>query len=311
MEVVIFFYYIVALILLGRFKILGEQNLNGHHGNAHKYLRNLVLDLIGPENLKVELKAFLSFPLNIPGTPLHAALQGRGKAKKMIKCAFDARRLSKENNQDFIGHLLKEIDDKETILTEEIAADIVYLLLFAAFETTSTTITLSLKFLITTAKEHQQISNDRDDGDCHVTWKEYKSMNFTHMVINETVRLADNAPGIFRKVMQDVNIKVYLSCINYLTCRIRTLYNIPAGWTLVICPSVTHYNPNEYDNPYLFNPSRWQVCKVLNFIFDNFHSLSKYGNFHSLWKITKECNITRTPGLTFNKALCVQITKDS
>ncbi|KAK4487649.1 hypothetical protein RD792_005697 [Penstemon davidsonii] len=136
------------------------------------------------ENYKFVKKAFLSFPLNIPGTPLHAALQGREKAKKMIKCAFDERRLSKENNQDFIGHLLKEVDDKETILTEEIAADIVYLLLFAAFETTSTTITLSLKFLNDHPKVLEQLK-----------------------VINETVRLADNAPGIFRKVMQDVNIK--------------------------------------------------------------------------------------------------------
>ncbi|KAK4492878.1 hypothetical protein RD792_000203 [Penstemon davidsonii] len=223
-------------------KILGEKNVNGHHGNAHKYLRNLFMDLLGPKNLKGELihetdrntrdhlsswackdevevkeeleimvfklaakklldfdekqvlelrgnykfikKAFISLPLSIPGTALHAALQGRKKAKKMIKCAFDARRLSKENNLDFIGRLLKEIEDEGTILTEEITSDIVYILLFAAFETTSTTITLCLKFIHEHPKVLEQLK-----------------------VINETVRLADNAPGIFRKVMQDVNIK--------------------------------------------------------------------------------------------------------
>ncbi|KAL3849080.1 hypothetical protein ACJIZ3_010962 [Penstemon smallii] len=359
-------------------KILGKNNVNGQHGNAHKYLRNLFLDLIGPENLKGELihemdgntrdhlsswackdevdvkeeleimvfklaakklldfdekqvlemrenykflkKAFISLPLGIPGTALHAALQGRKKAKKMIKCAFDARRLSKENNLDFIGRLLKEIEDEGTILTEEIAADLVYVLLFAAFETTSTTITLCLKFIHEHPKvleqlkeEHQQILNDRVDKDCPVTWKEYKSMNYTHMVINETVRLADNAPGIFRKVMEDVNIKGY---------------TVPTGWTLVICPSVTHYNPDEYDNPYLFNPSRWQgqelhlgsrkfmafgggrrLCAGADFAKLQMAIFIHYLVTKYRWKITKEGSISRTPGITFNKPICVQVTK--
>ncbi|KAL3834729.1 hypothetical protein ACJIZ3_009465 [Penstemon smallii] len=237
-------------------KILGSKALNGQQGDVHKYLRNLVVNLIGPENLKVGLghetdintrhhlaswacrghevdlkeeleimvfklaakklldfdeqqvlelrdnykcvrKAFLSMPFGIPGTALHAALQGRKKAKKMIKGVFNARRMSKDNNLDFIGLLLKEIEDEGTILTEEFAMDMVYTLLFAAVETVTPAMALCLKYL----HEHPKVLEELK-------------------VINETVRLADIAPGMFRKVMQDVNIKGKFEIFSFLITNI-------------------------------------------------------------------------------------------
>ncbi|TXG62797.1 hypothetical protein EZV62_009791 [Acer yangbiense] len=35
-------------------------------------------------------------------------------------------------------------------------------------------------------------------------------------------------------------------------------YTIPAGWIVLIIPSAVHFNPEKYDNPYTFNPWRWQ-----------------------------------------------------
>ncbi|KAK4369611.1 hypothetical protein RND71_013403 [Anisodus tanguticus] len=56
-------------------------------------------------------------------------------------------------------------------------------------------------------EEYENIIRNREDKDAPISWVEYKSMNFTHKVTNETVRLANIAPGIFRKVLKDVEIK--------------------------------------------------------------------------------------------------------
>lgn len=290
-------------------KVLGEQSMAVQAGAFHKYLRNLVLSLVGPENLKEKLmyemdqntkqhldswgtignldardataelvfklsarkilnydekkagkklrdcyKAFLdgfiSFPLYIPGTAFYACIQGRKKALKVIKEIFNQRRRSGEKHNDFVDYVLEEIDNKESFINEGIAQDLVFLLLFASHETTSTAMTMAMKFLTESpavlaelVREHEAIIKSRENPDSGFTWKEYKAVNFTHMVINETVRIANIAPGIFRKVMKEVEIKGY---------------TIPAGWTVMVCPSTVHMNPDKYEDPLSFDPWRWE-----------------------------------------------------
>lgn len=67
----------------------------------------------------------------------------------MIKDVFEKRRSSKEkeNEQDFIDHLLQEIDKEDTFITEDTAVDLIFFVIFAAHETTSSTMTLLFKYL--------------------------------------------------------------------------------------------------------------------------------------------------------------------
>ena len=105
-------------------------------------------------------------------------------------------------------------------------------------------------------------------------------------VIMEMVRLANIVPGIFRKALQDVEIKgthqeyhlahaAGISCSRirkcYLQqialelsivlcfCGVGTGYTIPAGWGIMVCPPAVHLNPDIYEDPLAFNPWRWQV----------------------------------------------------
>ncbi|KAK4578389.1 hypothetical protein RGQ29_028487 [Quercus rubra] len=359
--------------------ILGQQSMHSYHGMAHKYLRNLILQLVGPENLKGKLmyeineatrrhlhswarhgtvdikevtsemifkylakklisydeskasrklrenyKAFMdglvSFPLNIPGTAYHACLQGRKNATKVIKDIFDERKKSTIPHQDFLDLLLEEVRKEEKILNEAIAVDLVFLLLFAAHETTSSAMTLLIKFisdhpevLAELVKEHETILRSRDNEDSEITWQEYKSMTFTHMVINETVRLANIVPGIFRKALKDVEVKGY---------------TIPAGWTVMVVPSVLHLSPTEYDDPLAFNPRRWEgkdlhagsktfmafgggvrLCvgaDIAKLLMANFlhYLITKYR-----WTVTKGGDIIRKPGLVFPNGLHIKISE--
>ncbi|KAK1364285.1 putative abieta-7,13-dien-18-ol hydroxylase [Heracleum sosnowskyi] len=105
-------------------------------------------------NLRGSFKYFMdgliSFPINIPGTAFHACLQGRKNAMKVIKDAFIERQTSVNKPNDhkyFLDYMIEEINEKDTILNQAIAADLVFVILFATFETTSTSITMATKFL--------------------------------------------------------------------------------------------------------------------------------------------------------------------
>ncbi|KAF3952299.1 hypothetical protein CMV_022133 [Castanea mollissima] len=360
-------------------EIFGQQSLVSCHGMVHKYLKNLILQLVGPENLKGKLmyeineatrrhlrswdrhgtvdikevtsemifqyfakklmsydeskasrklrenfKAFMdgliSFPLNIPGTAYHACLQGRKNATKVIKDILEERKKSTTPHQDFLNLILEEVRKEDKILNEAIAVDLIFLLLFATHETTSSAMTLLIKFisdhpevLAELVKEHETILRSRDNDDGEITWQEYKSMTFTHMVINETVRLANIVPGIFRKALKDVEVKGY---------------TIPAGWIVMVVPSVLHLSPTKYDDPLAFNPWRWKgkdlhagsktfmafgggvrlcvgadVAKLLMASFLHY-LITKYR-----WTVTKGGDIIRKPGLVFPDGLYIKISE--
>ncbi|GAB4834343.1 hypothetical protein Ancab_032597 [Ancistrocladus abbreviatus] len=104
------------------------------------------------ENLRANFVAFIkgliSFPLDIPGTAYHECLQGRKKAMRMLKNMLQERQMKpRKQNTDFFDYVLEELSKEKTILTEAIALDLMFVLLFASFETTSLALTLAMKFL--------------------------------------------------------------------------------------------------------------------------------------------------------------------
>ncbi|MCL7039108.1 hypothetical protein MKW94_016861 [Papaver nudicaule] len=399
--------------------IFGQQNVGSLHGFMYKYLKNMVLNLFGPESLKqkllpqvaqaarsklsswanqdtVEVKeatanmifdltakklisyqydptkssqnlrenfvafiqGLISFPLDIPGTAYHKCLQGRKKAMKMLKDLLQERRTApRKNHVDFFDYVLEELDKEGTVLTEAIALDLMFVLLFASFETTSLAITLAIKLLTENpavlaelTEEHEAIIRNRENKDSELTWQEYKSMTFTAQVssvikadnlliyaarctiivltttkvlkltsslklqvINETVRLANIVPAIFRKSLKDIQIKGY---------------TIPAGWAVMVCPTAVHLNPDKYKDPLEFNPRRWDGVE-LNGASKHFMAFGGGMRFcvgteftkvqmavflHCLvtkyrWTAIKGGNIVRTPGLSFPDGLHIKISE--
>ncbi|XP_015584598.1 cytochrome P450 87A3 [Ricinus communis] len=357
-------------------EIFGRQNVGSLHGFMYKYLKNMVLNLFGPESLKkmlpevqqaaserlqlwstqgsVELKeatasmifdltakklisydeknysenlrdnfvafmqGLISFPLEIPGTAYHKCLQGRKRAMKILKNLLNERRRNpRQHQRDFFDYVLEDLQKEGSVLTEEIVLDLMFVLLFASFETTSLAITMAVKFLSDhplalkqLTEEHEAILENRENADSGITWKEYKSMTFTFQVINETVRLANIVPVIFRKVLRDIQFKGY---------------TIPAGWAVMVCPPAVHLNRTKYEDPLSFNPWRWKDQEI-NTASKNFMAFGGGMRFcvgtdftkvqmavflHCLvtkyrWQTTKGGNIVRTPGLQFPNGYHIQ-----
>lgn len=71
----------------------------------------------------------------------------------MIKDIFKERKTLGINYGDFLDYLLEEVKKEDTILSEEIAVELVFATLFATYETTSTAITLAIKFI----SDHPQV----------------------------------------------------------------------------------------------------------------------------------------------------------
>ncbi|KAG6773466.1 hypothetical protein POTOM_020744 [Populus tomentosa] len=103
-------------------------------------------------------------------------------------------------------------------------------------------------------------------------------------------------------------------------------YTIPAGWIVRVCPPAVHMNPKQYDDPFSFNPWRWQG-QELNAGSQNFMSfgggsrLCAGAEFSKLqmaiflhhlitkyrWRVIRGGEISRLPAVIFPNGFHVQI----
>ncbi|URE06987.1 Cytochrome P450 [Musa troglodytarum] len=119
----------------------------------------------------------------------------------------ERRNSPRKQHGDFFDSVIEELNKEKSLITEPIALDLMFVLLFATFETTSQALTLAIKFLTDHPnEEHDTIIKNRENPVTGVTWMEDRSMAFTFQVITETARLANIVPGIFRKALKDIQI---------------------------------------------------------------------------------------------------------
>ncbi|AEE78691.1 steroid 22-alpha-hydroxylase (DWF4) [Arabidopsis thaliana] len=229
------------------------------------------------EQLKKEyvtfMKGVVSAPLNLPGTAYHKALQSRATILKFIERKMEERKLDiKEEDQEEeevktedeaemskSDHVRKQRTDddllgwvlKHSNLSTEQILDLILSLLFAGHETSSVAIALAIFFLQACPKaveelreEHLEIARAKKElGESELNWDDYKKMDFTQCVINETLRLGNVVRFLHRKALKDVRYKGY---------------DIPSGWKVLPVISAVHLDNSRYDQPNLFNPWRWQ-----------------------------------------------------
>nr|AAP50989.1 putative cytochrome P450 [Oryza sativa Japonica Group] len=298
-------------------RVFGADSIITTFGSSHRHVRNLVLRLFGPENLRramlqemqktaqasllswldrpsievkeevssmiifsIIAKKLISYDSSASNGKLwkqfdaflqglladriciytidhdnqfdHCIyMQGRKNVMRMLRELLDERKKKTAHQLesiDFFDALIDELKQEKPAVSENVALDLLFLLLFASFETTSSGITAILRFLTDNpmaleelTEEHDRILKRKADPNSQITWEEYKSMKFT----SHALRLANIAPVVFRKARQDVHIKGY---------------TIPKGSKIMLSPSNIHLNPTVYKDPNEFNPWRWKVC---------------------------------------------------
>ncbi|KAL5714200.1 hypothetical protein ACHQM5_016192 [Ranunculus cassubicifolius] len=266
------------------------------------------------------LTGLISFPLNIPGTVFYKCLNDQKRAIRILKDLVTQRLYSTSEHGDLLDVVIEEMKKDEPIFNVESAAHFLFAVLFATFETISMSLTLLIKFLSENPlvmqdleDEHEKLLMQRENIDSPITWEEYKSMNFTSHVIDETLRLGNIAPLVFRRATRDIHIDGYA---------------IPAGWTIGVCSLALHLDPEKYKDALTFNPWRWKGqgsnTASKNFMaFGGGMRLCAGAEFAKLqmsvvvhflvtkyrWKKIKGGEVARTPGIVFPNGLHIKVTK--
>ena len=74
----------------------------------------------------------------------------------------ERRRRPNKVQRDFYDYVLEELQRKDTVLTEAVALDLMFVLLFASFETTSLAITFAIKMLAENPHVLKELTVSRD-----------------------------------------------------------------------------------------------------------------------------------------------------
>ncbi|EOA11989.1 hypothetical protein CARUB_v10012710mg, partial [Capsella rubella] len=236
-----------------------------------------------------------------------------------IRDIYARRRTSNEKYDDFLNTAIEELEKTGGLVNETAIVALILTLSCITQDTTSKATCLAVKFLSKNPKvlaelKSMAILESRDDKENGVTWEEYRhKMTLTNMVINESLRITNLAPMMFRKAVKDVEIKGY---------------TIPADWIVMIIPSVVHFDPEIYENPFEFNPWRWEgkelrsgsktfmvfgtgirQCAGAEFarlqISVFLHHLVTTYNFS--W--SQDCEVVRVPGAHLPKGISINISK--
>ncbi|KAI5315229.1 hypothetical protein L3X38_044405 [Prunus dulcis] len=220
----------------------GAENLIGY--DAETSSDNL------SEKFSKILSTFLSIPLNVPGTAYHNCLKDREKITTLLRDMLKKRRTSPDTHRgDFLDQISSDMD-KEKFLSEDFVVYALFGVLFAGYHPISSIMALAFSLLAEhpaaleeLTAENEALLKNRENPNSSLTWDEYKSMTFTRQVVNETLRLGNVAPALFRRALKDIPVNGF---------------TIPAGWTIMVLTSALQLSPNTFTDPLEFNPWRWK-----------------------------------------------------
>lgn len=146
--------------------------------------------------------------------------------------------------------LLDMVDDETgEAMTDQQLRDEVTTLFLAGYETTSIALTWAFDFLThrPDVMEKLQAEVDAALGDRLPTFADLMKLPYSRMVLQETLRIRPSAWQLPRTAIEDDEIDGY---------------PIPAGTNLIGLIYMCHYHPEEWDNPEVFDPERFQPEKT-------------------------------------------------
>ncbi|KAM7475595.1 hypothetical protein LguiB_022838 [Lonicera macranthoides] len=190
-----------------------------------------------------------AYPLDIPGTAYHHALQSRKKAVAIFREQLEQRKRNDNDSDknDLMDGLIKLRDEEGKQLSDSEVLDNIVSLVVAGYETTSLAKTWALYYLakypdvLQKLRDENMPLKDKKNGEL-ITTDEIAKLKYTNMVVEETIRLANIAAIVFRTATKDVDYKGY---------------KIPKGWKVILWVRYLHTSPENFDDPMCFNPDRW------------------------------------------------------
>ena len=177
----------------------------------------------------------------IPGNTWWKGLRGRRYLEKFIGNLVAQKRAS--NGNDFFTQICNAKGDDGEVLNDREVIDHMIFLLFAAHDTTTSTLT-SIVYRLAKHPQWQQKLRDEFNsiGVEHLNYDDLEKMEQTSLVFREVLRMHPPLPTIPRRAIRDIEFKGY---------------KIPKNAAVGVVPLHTHYMPEYWTNPYKFDPERF------------------------------------------------------
>ena len=179
--------------------------------------------------------------LPIPGTTWYKGLKGRKFLEEFIGELVAEKRRS--NSNDFFSQICQAKGDTGEVLTDKEIIDHMIFLLFAAHDTTTSTLS-SIVYTLAKYPEWQEtvrnemLALNKDKLD----YEDLNGLEKTTWVFKEDLRMYPPLPTIPRRAVRDCEFKGY---------------KIPKNASVGIHPMYTHYMEEYWMDPYKFDPERW------------------------------------------------------
>ncbi|XP_030527039.1 abscisic acid 8'-hydroxylase 4 [Rhodamnia argentea] len=215
------------------------------------------------EDVGIVCKAMLAFPLRLPRTRFQRGIQARERLMSALETLITQRRLSGTSHEDCLQHLLSNDDETECKkgpkLTVGETKDNILTMIIAGHDTTASAITWMVKYLgenetiLDKLRAEQVCFAKKMSGSLKL--EDIGEMSYASKVVKESLRMASVVPWFPRLVLQDSNIEGY---------------RIKRGWNINVDAKSVHFDPMVHDNPFEFNPSRFDdesklPCSFLGF----------------------------------------------
>ncbi|KAG6525575.1 hypothetical protein ZIOFF_015537 [Zingiber officinale] len=152
--------------------------------------------------------------------------------------------------------LISEFHESSDETTVEMISNVIIEMMIPGHHSVPILMTLALKYISDSPAVRKKLLEENLElkkkksriGDGY-QWSDYLSLPFTQNVIYETLRMANIVNSIWRKSLADTEIKGYL---------------FPKGWCVATSFATVHFDESIYENPFEFNPWRWEGKGGLN-----------------------------------------------
>ncbi|OVA09086.1 Cytochrome P450 [Macleaya cordata] len=189
--------------------------------------------------------------INFPGSAYHHALKCRKKLTEIFRKELENRlkesRSDIKENNDLMDGLIRMKDEQGKQLSNEEVLDNIVSLVLAGYESTSLASMWGLYYLakypevLRKLREENIAVSQSKEGD-FITSKDLAQLKYTNKVVEETIRMANVAPFLFRRATEDVDYQGY---------------KIPKDWRVIVWLRCLHTDPKNFKDPMSFNPDRW------------------------------------------------------
>ncbi|XP_023749033.1 3-epi-6-deoxocathasterone 23-monooxygenase CYP90C1 [Lactuca sativa] len=234
------------------FQILVRVLMSVEPGEDMEFLKREFMEVI---------KGLICLPIKLPGFRMYKSLQAKERMLKMVRKIVYDRKMAMEKKEtkdsgspnDAIDVLLRdtgESDGTQQRLPLDFISGNIIEMMIPGEDSVPMIMTLAVKYLSDNPvalaclmEENDELKKRKDESGEGYAWTDYVSLPFTQGVISETLRMANIINAIWRKAVEDVEIKGYL---------------IPKGWCVLASLTSVHMDEENYENPDEFDPWRWE-----------------------------------------------------